>query len=86
MVVNNYKFLLFCIIDYEVGWLFKIVMFYINGDWNFCGYVMVLIFRRFWSVEIFLMEFGCLRYFKDLFLGVCYLFLLESGMKVDNFD
>lgn len=47
---------------------------------------MVLIFRRFWSVEIFLMEFGCLRYFKDLFLGVCYLFLLESGMKVDNFD
>lgn len=86
MAANNYKSSLPRITDQEVGRSSKTVTFYINGDRNFRGHVMVLTSRRFRSVEILLMELGRLRYFKDLPLGVRYLFSLESGTKVDNLD
>ena len=42
--------------------------------------------RRFRNVEVLLNELCRLTYFKDLPLGVRYLFSLESGAKIDNLD
>ena len=70
----------------EVSRSSKTVTFYINGDRNFRGHVMVITARRFRNVEILLNELGRLTYFKDLPLGVRYLFSLESGARVDNLD
>lgn len=47
---------------------------------------MVIILRRFCSVDMFLNEFCCFMYFKDLLLGVWYLFFFESGVRVDILD
>lgn len=47
---------------------------------------MVITARRFRNVEILLNELGRLTYFKDLPLGVRFLFSLESGARVDNLD
>lgn len=72
--------------DHDVGQGSKKVTFYINGDRNFRGQVMVITPRRFRSVDILLNELCRLTYFKDLPLGVRYLFSLESGARVDTLD
>ena len=72
--------------DHDVGQGSKKVTFYINGDRNFRGQVMVITPRRFRSVDMLLNELCRLTYFKDLPLGVRYLFSLESGTKVDTLD
>lgn len=72
--------------DHDVGPGSKKVTFYINGDRNFRGQVMVITPRRFRSVDMLLNELCRLTYFKDLPLGVRYLFSLESGAIVDTLD
>ena len=72
--------------DHEVGRTSKTVTLYINGDRNFQGHVMVITPRRFRNIEILLNELGRLTYFRDLPLGVRYLFSLDSGTRVDNLD
>ena len=72
--------------DHEVGQGAKKVTFYINGDRNFRGQVMVITPRRFRSVDMLLNELCRLANFKDLPLGVRYLFSLESGARVDTLD
>lgn len=72
--------------DHDVGPGSKKVTFYINGDRNFRGQVMVITPRRFRSVDMLLNELCRLTYFKDLPLGVRYLFSLESGARVDTLD
>ena len=72
--------------DHDVGSGSKKVTFYINGDRNFRGQVMVITPRRFRSVDMLLNELCRLTYFKDLPLGVRYLFSLESGARVDTLD
>lgn len=47
---------------------------------------MVITPRRFRSVDMLLNELCRLTYFKDLPLGVRYLFSLESGARVDTLD
>ena len=72
--------------DEEVGQGAKKVTFYINGDRNFKGQVIVITPRRFRSVDMLLNELCHLAHFKDLPLGVRYLFSLESGARVDTLD
>ena len=72
--------------DHDVGQGSKKVTFYINGDRNFRGQVMVITPRRFRSVDMLLNELCRLTYFKDLPLGVRYLFSLETGVRVDTLD
>lgn len=47
---------------------------------------MVITARRFRNVDILLNELGRLTRFRDLPLGVRYLFSLDSGIRVDNLD
>lgn len=47
---------------------------------------MVITPRRFRNVDILLNELCRLTYFKDLPLGVRYLFSLETGVRIDNLD
>ena len=75
--------------DHEAGRSTKTVTFYVNGDRNFQGHVMVITPRRFRNVEGLLDELHRLthsRHVKDLPLGVRYLFSLESGDRIDNLD
>lgn len=75
--------------DHEAGRSTKTVTFYVNGDQNFQGHVMVITPRRFRNVEGLLDELHRLtysRHVKDLPLGVRYLFSLESGDRIDNLD
>lgn len=72
--------------DHETGHTSKKVTFYINGDRNFRGQVMVITPRRFRNVDMLLNELCRLTHFKDLPLGVRYLFSLESGARVDTLD
>lgn len=86
MATSNYNSSFRGPTDHETARSSKTVTFYINGDRNFHGHVMVITSRRFRSVDILLLELGNLRYFKDLPLGVRYLFALETGSKIDNLD
>lgn len=86
MAATNYKSSFRGPTDHETARSSKTVTFYINGDRNFHGYVMVITYRRFRSVDVLLLELGNLRYFRDLPLGVRYLFALETGSKIDNLD
>lgn len=72
--------------DHEVSQTSKKVTFFINGDRNFKGQVMVITPRRFRNVDMLLNELCRLTHFKDLPLGVRYLFSLESGIRVDTLD
>lgn len=72
--------------DHDVNRASKKVTFYINGDRNFRGQVMVITPRRFRNVDMLLNELCRLTYFKELPLGVRYLFSLETGAKVDTLD
>ena len=64
----------------------KTVTFYINGNRDFQGHVMAINSRRFREFEVLLTELCRLSYFKDLPLGVRYLFCLESGAKVESLE
>lgn len=72
--------------DHESGQTSKKVTFFINGDRNFKGQVMVITPRRFRNVDMLLNELCRLTHFRDLPLGVRYLFSLESGTRVDTLD
>lgn len=86
MATSNYNSSFRGFTDHETARSSKTVTFYINGNRNFHGHVMVITSRRFRSVDILLLELGNLRYFRDLPLGVRYLFALETGSKIDNLD